>query len=912
MKIPKKTIYIALLALLALIILFSAYAYYRKIKQPIAPVLTAIPTDALMFAEFNNVMSLWNVNNTSNQIWQGLQKLPFFAKGMQDLSFINKLIHSNAGIKSIVSTNKSYVSLHCLGNDSLAILYLINVTAAFEEDDIKTILNDAGIKDISQQKVEGRIVFSVKSGPGAMPYHYCIYKGVFMGSYAIQLIEKAIHQLNSNTSIADDENFIPLKTTAGKKVDANIYINYANMGKWLSIFINKETKSNILLLMDFGKWSELDMFVKNNQLLLNGYTSVGKTNPSYISIFEGEAAQEIQITNILPQNTLLFADVNYSNYATYHNKYKNYLKANDKLSEYEKTLSKLDLQLKLNLRDNFIDWMGNEFAVVVLQSESSFADNTFVICHANDTKLADSCLQVITKASQQMGGDTVSPVKDHNIRLTDMLKTMLGGACPSFKECWYEVANDFVIFGASQQAITNYRNAFSSGEILAKSAEYAEYAANIPSKSNIYAYINLNLAANYLMNLMKAEHTPAFANTFPVLQGFQKLSFQLSAEDQRFYTTINFDFKGNDNIKPIEAPVQAQVIGSGSETALDAVMISRPYVVKNTSSNEKSIIAFDASNKMYLFGKDGKIKWNVLIDGNPKSDVYEVDYYKNNKIQYLFNTEKSIYLIDANGKNADGYPVKLASKATSGLCLIDYEKKRDYRIAIAGYDRKIHYFNIKGETVKDFKSPTTREVVEKTPQHIIFGGKDNIIVTDKSGNILILDRKGSERIKLKTAFAANIASKCYYDGKYLITNDKSGNLRFISTNGTVDTKTFKTISGNPSFVYEDFNNDGTKDFIFLTPTDLNVCKKDGKVIFNYKFSNAVVPVIQFYTNTQRGNLMAVMGRDNKQLYVFNKAGLMDESITFKGETLPDIAPLMDKKQLNLVTGSGNMLLKYTF
>ncbi|MFZ4414683.1 MAG: hypothetical protein ACOYOV_16485, partial [Bacteroidales bacterium] len=161
-------------------------------------------------------------------------------------------------------------------------------------------------------------------------------------------------------------------------------------------------------------------------------------------------------------------------------------------------------------------------------------------------------------------------------------------------------------------------------------------------------------------------------------------------------------------------------------------------------------------------------------------------------------------------------------------------------------------------------------------------------------------------------FSANTASKCYYDGKYLITTDKSGKLQYISANGNVDTKTFKTISGNPSFTYEDFNNDGTKDYIFLSSTELNVCKKDGKVIFSYKFKNTVIPELQFYANTQRGNLIVILGKDNKQLYVFNKAGLMDESLAFKSETLPDIAALMDKKQLNLVTGYGNKLLKYTF
>ncbi len=913
MKIQKKTIYIVLVAILTIFVLLSAYTYYRKLKQPISPVITAIPTDALLFAEFNSVVDLWNANNAFNEIWQALQQLPYFANANKDLTFLNTLIHSNATINSIVNTNKSYLSLHSVGNDSFALLYLVNVPSAFDDNDIKNVLIDFNITDINEDKFENVDIFSVKSNPNAAVYYYSIYKGVFIGSYCKQLVEKSISQLNSNTSIANDDNYSNLQSTAGKKVDANIYINYANMSKWLASFINKETAIDMLLLADFGKWTELDMFVKNNQLLLNGYTTMGNQNPSYISIFANEPAQETQITHILPQNTLLFSDVNFSNFATYHSKYKNFLKENDKLSVYEQKLSNLNLLAKCNVYDNFNQWMGNEFAVAVLQSETNFADNVFVICNTSNAKTADACLQSIAAEVQQSNNSSDTSAADKNkICLPDLLKTMLGGSCPAFNECWFEVTNDFVIFAASKQALENYKQAYSSGEILANTKDYADYAATIPTKSNIYAYINLNLAANYLINLMKVGNTNTFANTFPVLQGFQKLSFQLSAEDKRFYTTINFNFKGNNNLKPTEETVQAQPISSGSETNLDATMVCHPYIVNNTSSNEKNIIVFDASNKMYLIGKDGVIKWKVMLDGKPKSDVYEVDYYKNNKIQYLLNTENSIYLIDAKGNKVDGYPLKLSKKATSGMALIDYEKKRDYRIAIAGIDKKIHYFNIKGEVVKDFVSPTTKDIVEMPPQHIVFDGKDYIIITDKLGNMLLLDRKGNERLKLKTTFARNTASKVYYDGKYLITNDKNGKLQYIANDGTVTTKTFKTITGNPTFVYEDFNSDGNKDFIFLTPTELNVCNKDNKVLFNYKFDKTVMSTLRFYANTKRGNLIAILGKDNKQLYVFNKDGLLDESITFKGETLPDIAPLLDKKQLNLVTGSGNKLLKYTF
>ena len=51
-------------------------------------------------------------------------------------------------------------------------------------------------------------------------------------------------------------------------------------------------------------------------------------------------------------------------------------------------------------------------------------------------------------------------------------------------------------------------------------------------------------------------------------------------------------------------------------------------------------------------------------------------------------TANHIHLIDRNGNYVEKYPVKLRSPATNGLAVFDYDKNRDYRMFIAGSDRK--------------------------------------------------------------------------------------------------------------------------------------------------------------------------------------------------------------------------------
>lgn len=901
MKLYKKHIFTIVILIIIVILGIFSYNYYRRLKEPIAPVINAIPADAIMIAEFNNIYNLWNTKNNSNEIWMALQKISLFEKAQRDLNFINTIINLNEEIKQIVSTQKSYISLHLIANGSTGFLYLCNVPVAFETEQINEMLKETGIKDIKKEKKDNYTLYNVSTP--STTYYYTIQQGVFMGSVQKELVEKAVDQLKNGTPVSKDENFMNISSTAGKKVDANIYINYKYLSSWFDKLGNPANILNLSFIKEFAKWTELDLIIKNNQLLLNGYTSSGN---SFLEIFRNEPPQENNIASILPEKTIAFTNINFSNYATYYSHYKNYLKNNNQLINYEKELNKLNLKVKFNLRDNFTEWMGKSYAVVVIKNDTYSQDNVFVICNAYNNQVSDSCLKAIASASQTSANSETA----NKIQLPGLLKMLLGNICPSYNEIWFETTNDFVIFGNSKQALSLYKDAIIKGELLAGSKDYMAFSSSISNQSNIYTYFNFDYAAGFVKNSLNPLNLNNFDNTFTVLQGFHKASLQFSYTDNRFFTTLNLGFKTNDSLLNA-ATTQPQEISDGSETQLDNTVINQPYLVKNTSDNEKNILVFDVSNKLYCIDKNGSIKWKINIDGKPLSQISEVDYLKNNKIQYLFNTANSIYLIDSKGNNIENYPVKLSKNATSGLCLIDYEKKRDYRILIPTMDKKINYFNIKGKQMNDFKSPVAKDMIDSPPQHLIFGGKDNIIISDKSGNFMILDRKGKERIKIKSPFHKNALSKFYYDGKYLLTTDLSNNIKYISSKGEVETKSFKNIKGNAQFIYEDFNNDGIRDYIFITSNELNVCKKNGNIIFSYPFKTAVYTNALFFENTGRGKLMAVLGTD-KQLYVFNKEGLMDESIAFKGETLPVISVFNDKKQLNLITTFGNKLLKYTF
>ena len=123
---------------------------------------------------------------------------------------------------------------------------------------------------------------------------------------------------------------------------------------------------------------------------------------------------------------------------------------------------------------------------------------------------------------------------------------------------------------------------------------------------------------------------------------------------------------------------------------LDADPAVRPFFFQNHNTGATEIFIQDQKNNIYLISASGKILWKAAIRERITGDIFMIDYYRNGKYQLLFNGKDYLHLIDRNGNYVDKYPVKLRSPASNTLAVFDYENNKDYRLFIAGEDKKIY------------------------------------------------------------------------------------------------------------------------------------------------------------------------------------------------------------------------------
>ena len=126
---------------------------------------------------------------------------------------------------------------------------------------------------------------------------------------------------------------------------------------------------------------------------------------------------------------------------------------------------------------------------------------------------------------------------------------------------------------------------------------------------------------------------------------------------------------------------------------LDTTNGNNINIVYNFFTKEYDILVQDSDNIIYMIDNNGNLKWKKSIEEKIIGKISYLDYYKNNKYQFLFNTTNKLFLVDRLGRNVKDYPFKIEGETNLQHSLFDYDDNKDYRIIIANDKGKI--FNYK-------------------------------------------------------------------------------------------------------------------------------------------------------------------------------------------------------------------------
>lgn len=880
------------------------FIYTKEARTPVTEGINAIPENAAIIFESKQAKNTWKKLSQTNIMWEELLGTQTFATLNIQARYVDSLLGLDPEVSVLLDEHSVFISAHPGNAGAFNFLFVYSLPNRTYQPDIEDFFEKANNgKDIEYSEFNDQRIGKL-TVPAKGTFFFSFVEGTLIMSLDETLLQKSILQLHSGNSLAKNKNFSKVLTTAGKKVDANVYVNYKNFPAILDHFLLPDYKKEVNAFSDFAGYSGWDITMKPNSLMFSGFTSSADSlKKSYLDIFDKQKPQNIELTKIIPQKTALMIFYGISNTKSFRDDYRVYLGASSQMQSYEQLLGEARSAYHLDLEQTMSAWIDNEMALVVTEpSSTDFSSNTFAVFHSNNIGDATAKLSAAADSVNKGKPDT-SGYHHHTINhlgIPKLLPGLFGWQFEKISDAYFTSLNDYVIFGNSPEALRNFIDDYESERTLANNKNYIAFAENISSEANLYIYSAIGRSANIYKNFVNAEMSDEIDNKLELFHKFEAAGIQFSFNNKLYYSNIFLKYN----------PVYKQEAGTLWETKLDTTISAKPYLVINHNTKAKEVLVQDDANKIYLISNTGKIIWTKQLHEKIMSEVMQLDVLKNNKLQMIFNTRSCIYMFDRNGNDMKGFPIKLGSPATNTVSIIDYEKNRDYRIFIACEDQKIYCYKATGETVEGFNANKTSSPVYLPVQYFNAANKDHLCAIDVKGKIYILDRHGETRVKMKEQLAQGIRNFYVEPGKdytktYIIAADTLGNIIKVNLAGDKEKMKFQDFETSPYFEYRDINNDKTKEYIFLTRRELKIFNADKSLVFNYEFGAEITQPLQYFTFPDGHGKIGVSSEASNEIFLFNENGSLYNGFPLKGKTAFSIGDLNNEGNFNLITGSAD-------
>lgn len=889
----------AIIALISLAIIGSI-GYFLIPVNPIgtttnySSAINAIPSNAAFIIR----------SNAPNKKWNELQqtKLGRAVSGFESIkglstffSKIDSLAGKNPHIENIISSTKTFISGHISGVNTTQFLFTTANNEIQAEPLIKLIQQLLTGSKISTKTYE-EVVISSFNQKGSTICFANVGNVIILTNSSI-LAEQSIRQLKNNHSLLNNQDFKKLLKTADDGLDANLFVNFNEFSKSLSKFTNKSI-SPVKHLSKFGTWSEVDLNIKDNGILLNGFSMINDSIQNYLNTFKNEESQSLMASSILPENTGMLLYLSFTDFNSYYKKFEKHLAQKQILYKHQKNILNINKKHSFTVEGDFFSWIGNEVCLYSTEGDNKDAKDKFGLAiRTNNIQKAKEGLKSIHNSTGNTSVSEYQNFKIKNLGLTNYFDLTLGQQFKTVTNSYYVILEDYVVFSNTESNLKHIINSYLRGKTLVKNIQFNQFYNQFNNQSNFFFYNNFKKGSHLWKSFLNEETFKSIEEQTDSLNQLGAFGLQINSQKNMYYTNMYLNYNSNE-----ETPTLSLI-----ETKLDTSYSLKPWVLVNHYTKEKEILIQDNDNKLYLINNVGKVLWKKQLKETILGDVVQVDRYKNDKLQYAFGTKNFIHQIDRNGKNVGAYPIKLKAPMTKGVTVLDYDKNKNYRVLIT-QGKNINNFDIAGKQIKGWSFKSTSSPISTQPQLLQVGNKDYIVTSDHQGKVRILNRKGEDRIQLNVSLPNNANNFHIWKNNALsnsgvIATDSVGTIHFVKLSDELETFTLKSFSKDHEIYFNDFNGDQVLDFITFDERSITAYKANKQIITkieDIEFKPAFG--IQCFNYGKDKSMIFITNKYENKCFAYNQKGELLESFPIEGVTPVCINDLNNDGNKKLIIG----------
>lgn len=904
----KRVISSSFIALLLIGLIGGGFFYFKKYRNKSDKAINAIPPDAAFFIDYyadaGNLKKLLSSNFISDS-----RNQPVFKHVISSMTAFDSLASASKSLHEILDEGHLLISVHVTKAADFDLLYLFSLPPGHSEEDcIEWVRLFAGAPqaELQSRNYDGMRIMELPLG-GESSFTFTVSKGVFAGSFTSFLVEDAIRQQKLKKPFGGDRAFLALFEKESLRREDKIYIKYANLPKWLAVFTDQGKENSFSMIGDFAGWSCLSIHGEKEHISFQGTSEAADSN-GFTGLFKRQLPVDIMLPSVLPAKTAAFLYYGISNPPDYFQDLKKYLDKNENGTEKDRYLNTLDAAYKTSIREKFQSWVGNEYAFVVTEpAGTNYDNNVLAFFSTRDTARAIKNLRQLSQLVHAKQPSRITEEKYNGhiiglINLRDVMPALYGNVYKRLGKLFFTAIKGYVVFSNQASALRSYLDDFENRNFL-----FADEDKNIlkkqSSNGNFCMYSRIP-ACQYIFKSIASDESISLLNQYKELSQWDGFSFLL---------------KSNGNSCQSFAYLQyAQKPASGVNLVwaaeLDTAVAAGPFFVP-LGSDQKGVIVQDGQYNLYMLDNAGNVKWKKVMHEKIAGEVHAIDIFKNGQLQLVFNTDTTLEMLDADGNDMSGYPIRLPAPATNGSAVFDYDETNDYRIYVACSNGHVYGYQPGGKPLPgwNFNSPTG--IVSQPLQHFKHAGQDYLVFSDDLGQVFIVSKLGDAIINVRQKLFKPEAIPFYLDedkeGNYsFVTTDTSGSICSIMPDGFIRVHPVMEYGGAQGFAMADMDHDDENDFLFNDGNQLSLYLDDSISLFS-KIPGGEAETSLVLFSAKGGDLkIGTWSEKTDRLYLFNSDGSIYKGFPVKGGRRFYLDEINNDGRKNILSSSGREVLLY--
>ena len=721
--------------------LYFFYARYYKLDS--IKVWDLVPQEAILVYEPGNCISCVDLAEKS-PFWQVAKKTSLHAKPIESVKEIDNLFKT---------MSFALVSLHPIKKDDFDFVFYGSTKSK------QTLQLDSGIQNMKankQAKFSSREFNSVQINEISIGNHifsWAVIKNVWVASFTPFLVEDVVRTYESDSRGAFKSKLGSNQAKIVKSETGNLYINLPNFSKWLSVFTEQELP---FMLNNLGKSTILDSKIDDKSIVLNGLSSDSANQSFYsLSVFEKQSPVPLSLKQLISNRTAILVSYGVSDGIKFSESIRSF--SNTHRTELNDTIDKLSKELNIQI-EPLREGIKGEVGISYLETREKKLSKVLMI----QTGEPERWLKTLGMLSEKFSADTIfverfSEYEIRELALYNFPEKILWPLATGFKTSFYTSIGNTILIAEDIEELKKCLDDIDREETWGKSVSQNQFLETTLLEANLSVYINTPKIWNTLSARLRPEWVQFIQENRSLLNSIRMGAIQFSHLNESYYTNLTWA-NGRYSSKRSET-----VVSKGERTMTNfSSAIYKAFVVESHVSKDDQILVQDSSYRLNLISTDGKVLWGISLGQPIVGRIHQIDYFKNNKLQYLFATTSTLYLIDRLGNPVEPFPLQLKIRDAEHLSVIDYDHSKKYRFLVSGKSGKLWMYDKEGNALDGWRPNTTEGSLLIAARHHRIKGKDYVIAIRTDGIVYLMNRRG----ELYKKFPLNLETRL--SGNYFL------------------------------------------------------------------------------------------------------------------------------------------------